>query len=195
METFFILSAYVAFMLSMEEMAGIAEVMVVMSEEEIVEIAHELAFIRNEMGPGADDIRRLIHHALKKHWLEVVQHDALCSRIRGSKFYIAGPASFGIVPSEMSEILEIIEFEGGRSFDWDIVACKVSSNLTGEIKHLEELANNAADGLISLAEAEKHYSELLNLFYDYDFWLPAGLPGIGAGLENISMKLSILKEQ
>jgi len=50
---------------------------------------------------------------------------------------------------------------------------------------------NTADGI---EKVETEYSELFNLYYDYDFWLPGGLPGIGGRLEDISQRLKEIKE-
>ena len=43
-------------MLTLEELSGIVEVMVILSEEEIMEIATELAFMRDEEVPEFDDL-------------------------------------------------------------------------------------------------------------------------------------------
>jgi hypothetical protein len=59
---------------------------------------------------------------------------------------------------------------------------------------LEALVEDAADGTVVIEKAETEYSELFNLYYDYDFWLPGGIPGIGGRLEDISQRLKEIKE-
>ena len=182
-------------MLTRDELSGIVEVMVVLSEEEIVEISQELAFMRDEKNPELDDLRHLVESALKIHWLESIPPTALCNALTGSKFYIAGPASFGTVPPELSEIMEIIEFEGCRSFDWELVSSNIISAMSKRIARLEAMVEEVAGSALVLEKAEAEYGELFNLYYDYNFWLPDGLVGIGARLEMISSRLKELKER
>ena len=182
-------------MLTLDELAGIVEVMVVLSEEEIMEIAHELAFIRDETSPELEDLKHLITSALTIHWLESIPKTALCNSLEGSKFYIAGPASFGTVPSGLSESMEIIELDGCRSFDWELVSSRIITNMSNQIERLEAMVEDIATGTLVFEIAEAKYSELFTLYYDYDFWLPDGLFGIGSRLEMISSRLRELKEQ
>lgn len=181
-------------MLTLEELAGIVEVMVVASEEELLEIAMELAYMTDDEPPEMDELAELIKSALKIKWLESIPQPALCTEIAGSRFFIAGPASFGTVPPEMSEIMEVIEFEGCRAFDWEIVTSNIIPAVSRKVERLELLVEEVADSMADLEDAEEQYSELFNLYYDYDFWLPDGLPGIGEQLEKISSRLTELKE-
>jgi hypothetical protein len=182
-------------MLTLEELSGIVEVMVVLSEEEILEVAQELAYMRDEEMPDLNKIRKLIKSALSAHWLESISSTAVCDVLGGEKHYIAGPASFGSVPPEFSEIMEIFEFEGCRSFDWDMVASDIVMTMSRKVSKLESLLEDVEVGYVVIEKAESEYSELINLYYDYNFWLPDGLPGIGISLEKISQGLSELKEK
>lgn len=181
-------------MLCVEELCGIVEVMAVASESEILEVVRELAYMRNEAMPEPDDLQDLITSALRSHWLETVPRTAVCNGPDGELFYIAGPAAFGMVPSELHEIMEIVEFEGCRSIDWEVVASGIMSSMSRQVERLEIMVEDAADGEVSLDTAEILYSELFNRYYDYDFWLPDGLPGIGIALEKISSRLCAIKE-
>ena len=181
-------------MLDVEELCGIVEVMAVASDDEITEVVQELAYMRDEDMPDFDEMQDLITSALKSHWLEAVPQTAVCNGPKGEIFYIAGPAAFGTPPVELSEIMEIVEFEGCRSVDWGIMASKITSNLSRLVERLEIMVEDAADGTVKIVEAEALYSELFNLYYDYDFWLPDGLPDIGASLEMISSRLNVIKE-
>lgn len=182
-------------MLTQEELSGIVEVLVLLSEDEIMDIAHELAFMRDEDTPQLDDVRHLIKSAQKSHWLESVPNTAACNNSKGSDFYIAGPSSFGIVPGELSEIMEILEFEGCRSFDWETVTSKIIKDMSLKVEKLEALVEDVAEGFVVIEKAEAEYSDYFNLYYDYDFWLPGGLPIIGEKLEKISRRLKELKEE
>ncbi|MBE0523635.1 MAG: hypothetical protein IBX40_04790 [Methanosarcinales archaeon] len=182
-------------MLTLEELSGIVEVMVVLSEDEIFEIAQELAYMRDEEIPDLDEIRQLIKSALGAHWLESIFSTAVCDAPGGEKHYIAGPASFGNIPPEFSEIMEIFEFDGCRSFDWDMVASDIVETMSRKVSKLESLFEDVEDGYVVIEKAENEYSDLINLYYDYNFWLPDGLPGIGISLENISQRLSEFKEK
>ena len=180
-------------MLTTEELSGIVEVMVVVSEEEIIDIAQELAYLRDDETPDLEDLRQLITSAMKIHWLEPIPSTTVfnSNSPQSSMLYIAGPASFGTVPPELSEIMDTIEFEGCRSFDWDMVTSNIIPDMSRKLDRLEALVEDAASGI---EKAETEYSELFNLYYDYDFWLPGGLPGIGGRLEDISQRLKEIKE-
>jgi hypothetical protein len=180
-------------MLTIEELSGIVEVMVVVFEEEIIDIAQELAYLRDDETPDLEDLSQLIASAMKIHWLEPIPSTAVfnSNSPQSSMLYIAGPASFGTVPPELSEIMDTIEFEGCRSFDWGMVTSNIIPDMSRKLDRLEALVEDAAGGI---EKAETKYSELLNLYYDYDFWLPDGLPGIGGRLENISQRLKEIKE-
>lgn len=181
-------------MLDVEELCGIVEVMGVASDDEITLVVQELAYMRNEDMPKPDDLQDLIKLALKSHWLETVSQTAVCNGPKGEIIYIAGPAAFGMVPAELSEIMDIIEFEGCRSIDWEIVASRITSNLSRQVERLEIIVEDIADGTVKLDTAEAQYSELFNVYYDYDFWLPDGLPELGAVLEKVSLRLNVIKE-
>jgi hypothetical protein len=181
-------------MLTTEELSGIVEVLVVVSEEEIIDIAQELAYLRDDETPDLEDLSQLIRSAIKIHWLEPIQSTAVFNSPRSSMLYIAGPASFGTVPPELSEIMDTIEFEGCRSFDWDKVTSNIIPDMSCKLDRLEALVEDAADGTVVIEKAETEYSELFNLYYDYDFWLPGGIPGIGGRLEDISQRLKEIKE-
>ena len=180
-------------MLTTEELSGIVEVMVVVSEEEIIDIAQELAYLRDDETPDLEDLSQLITLAMKIHWLEPIPSTAVfnSNSPQSSMLYIAGPASFGTVPPELSEIMDTIEFEGCRSFDWDVVTSNIIPDISRRLDRLEALVEDTADGI---EKVETEYSELFNLYYDYDFWLPGGLPGIGGRLEDISQRLKEIKE-
>jgi len=180
-------------MLTTEELSGIVEVMVVVSEDEIIDIAQELAYLRDDETPDLEDLSQLITLAMKIHWLEPIPSTAVfnSNSPQSSMLYIAGPASFGTVPPELSEIMDTIEFEGCRSFDWDVVTSNIIPDMSRRLDRLEALVEDTADGI---EKVETEYSELFNLYYDYDFWLPGGLPGIGGRLEDISQRLKEIKE-
>jgi len=180
-------------MLTTEELSGIVEVMVVVSEDEIIDIAQELAYLRDDETPDLEDLSQLITLAMKIHWLEPIPSTAVfnSNSPQSSMLYIAGPASFGTVPPELSEIMDTIEFEGCRSFDWDVVTSNIIPDISRRLDRLEALVVDTADGI---EKVETEYSELFNLYYDYDFWLPGGLPGIGGRLEDISQRLKEIKE-
>jgi hypothetical protein len=182
-------------MFCVEELCGIVEVMGVASDNEIIEVVQELAYMRNEDMSKTDDLQDLFKSALKSHWLETVPQEAVCNGPKGEIFFIAGPAAFGMVPAELSEIMDIMEFEGCRSIDWEIVASRINSNLTKQVERLEIMVEDAADGTVTLETAEAQYSDLFNIYYDYDFWLPDGLPDIGAALEKVSSRLNTIQER
>lgn len=181
-------------MLTTEELSGIVEVMVVVSEEEIIDIAQELAYLRDDETPDLEDLMQLITSAMKIHWLEPIPSTAVFNSPQSSKLYMAGPASFGTVPPELSEIMDTIEFEGCRSFDWGMVTSNIIPDMSRKLDRLEALVEDTADGAVVIEKAETEYSELFNLYYDYDFWLPDGLPGIGGRLEDISQRMKEIKE-
>ncbi|MCD4765524.1 MAG: hypothetical protein K8R34_03330 [Methanosarcinales archaeon] len=183
-------------MLTTEELSGIVEVMVVVSEDEIIDIAQELAYLRDDETPDLEDLSQLITLAMKIHWLEPILSTAVfnSNSPQSSMLYIAGPASFGTVPPELSEIMDTIEFEGCRSFDWDVVTSNIIPDMSRRLDRLEALVEDAASGVVVVEKVETEYSELFNLYYDYDFWLPGGLPGIGGRLEDISQRLKEIKE-
>jgi len=66
-------------MLTTEELSGIVEVMVVVSEDEIIDIAQELAYLRDDETPDLEDLSQLITLAMKIHWLEPIPSTAVFS--------------------------------------------------------------------------------------------------------------------
>ena len=183
-------------MLTTEELSGIVETMVVVSEEEIIDVAQELAYLRDDETPDLEDLIQLITSAMKIHWLEPIPSTAVfnSNSSQSSMLYIAGPASFGTVPPELSEIMDTIEFEGCRSFDWGMVTSNIIPDMSRKLDRLEAQVEDAASGVVVIEKVETEYSELFNLYYDYDFWLPDGLSGIGGRLEEISQRLKEIKE-
>ncbi len=187
-------------MITIEELAGIIDALGALREDEICAVAQEISFLRKE-DFSVEIITGMCKKALDEHLLEAIGPDEVTDACSGAghpdgrNYYIPGPNAFPDIPFELSEAIDILVITK-REVDLDRVSESFSANLHkqavelgGDISSFSRKGITEA-GLSALAE---RYSDILNLYYDYDSWLPGGMDGIEDELQGLSRKLEQLR--
>jgi predicted nucleic acid-binding Zn-ribbon protein len=110
-------------------------------------------------------------------------------------YYISGPNAFPEVPFELSEVIDILELHK-REVDLSSVAARLSKNLHRRIKSLENKIDSVSSTKVhekDLENLELRYSDILNQYYDYTFWLSDDMPGIEDEIQELSSRIESLK--
>ncbi len=182
-------------MITKDELAGIIDVLGAATIGEIHLIVQELVEIRRLEVVDLEDLEQLCESALDEHLIETVSSEEVEGAGSDEVYYISGPNAFPDIPFELSEIIDILELSK-REVDMSKVAKSLSSRLKQRAKRLNEKidsfygeSTNAAD----ISRLEKRYSDLLNLYYDFDFWLPEGMSDIEDKILGVSEQLEQLK--
>lgn len=200
-------------MITKDELAGIIDVVGAATIEEIHLIVQELAEIRRLEAVSSDYVKRLCESALGEHLIETISSEEVTGvdvsggtgGVKGGctgaciasneVYYISGPNAFPDIPFELSEIFDILELSK-REVDMGKVAKSISSRLKQRTKKFNDKIDSffdesASDG--DIRRLEKCYSDLLNLYYDYDFWLPGEMLDVKDRILNLSGRLEQLK--
>jgi hypothetical protein len=139
--------------------------------------------------------------ALDEHLLEAIGPDEVTytcsegSRPDGRNYYIPGPNAFPDIPFELSEAIDILVM-AKREVDLERVSKSFSANLHTQAAELDgDISSLSRDGIneAGLSALAERYSDILNLYYDYDSWLPGGMDGIEDELQGLSRKLEQLR--
>ncbi len=173
-------------MISIEELAGVVEVLGITNEDELYAIFKELTFGRKCKAPSRKNIKELINHAIKEHWIEAVH---------GSEI-IVGPCAFTEVPDDLSEVIDILEIDVDRKIDWNKVSSVKKSELKNEVDALSKKIVGLKDKRTSkkqITELKNEYHRLMQLYYDFDFWLPTDLAMTKEELRRLNKELESLK--
>ncbi|MDP2217713.1 MAG: hypothetical protein Q8J68_10545 [Methanolobus sp.] len=187
-------------MITNEELAGIIDALGALREDEICAIAEEISFLRKE-DFSAETITEMCRKALDEHLIEIISSDEVkgadsaASHPGGKNYYIPGPNAFPDIPFELSEAIDILMMSKrevdlervSKSFSADLH--KQAMELGGDIRSFSETRISEA-GLSALSE---RYGDILNLYCDYDSWLPGGMDGIEDELQELSRKLEQLR--
>ncbi|MCL7411970.1 MAG: hypothetical protein M8350_09270 [Methanosarcinaceae archaeon] len=182
-------------MITKDELAGIVDVLGASTIGEIHLIVQEHAEIRRLEVVGLADVEQLCQSALDEHLIETVSFEEVEGADSDETYYISGPNAFPDIPYELSEIIDILELSK-REVDMSKVAKSFSSRLKQRAKRLNEKIDMFSDGSVpdsDILKLEQRYSDLLNLYYDYDFWLPGGISDIEDTILGVSERLEQLK--
>ena len=182
-------------MITKDELAGIIDVLGAATVEEIHLIVQELAEIRRLDAVDPADIEQLYESALDEHLIEIVSSEEVEGADSDEAYYISGPNAFPDIPFELSEIIDILELSK-REVNMNKVAKSFSSRLKQRAKRLNEKIDSFSGETTNVADIsklEKRYSDLLNLYYDFDFWLPGGMSDIENKILDVSGRLEQLK--
>lgn len=183
-------------MLSKEELCGIIDVLGALSIGEIYSVASELYLLRGNIPLTLPSIKNICDEAEKEHLLAIVSWEEIEGLDENElSYYISGPNAFPEVPFDLSEVIDILEMEK-REVDFSRVVSRFSKNLHKRIKNLEEKIDSVNKGKFNphdLEKLEHRYSDILNQFYDYSFWLPGDMSGIEAEIQELSNRLETLK--
>jgi hypothetical protein len=128
--------------------------------------------------------------------IETVSSEEVEGADSDETYYIPGPNAFPDIPYELSEIIDILKLSK-REVDMSKVAKSFSSRLKQRAKRLNEKIDSfygeSAANIADITRLEKRYSDLLNLYYDFDFWLPGGISDIEDKILGVSERLEQLK--
>jgi hypothetical protein len=173
-------------MIPVEELAGVVEVLGVTNEDELYSIFKELTFFRKCKIPSRKNVKELIDHAIKEHWIEAVHGSGI----------IVGPCAFTEVPDDLSEVIDILEIDTDRKIDWNKVSSVKTTELKSEVEALSKKMDRLRGKITSkkqITELENEYNRLMQLYYDFEFWLPIDLAMAKEELRRLSKEMESLK--
>lgn len=161
-------------MVSKEEICGMIDTLGALTIEEIYSVSTEISLLRGDVPMELSSIRDICAEAEKEHILVVVSWEEI-KGVEESEisYYISGPDAFPQVPFELSETIDILEIDK-REVDLSRVASRLSNNLHRRIKELGDRIdsfNIECAQEKELENLEYIYSDILNQYYDYSFWL------------------------
>ncbi|WMW21095.1 hypothetical protein RE476_06640 [Methanolobus mangrovi] len=183
-------------MLSKEELCGIVDALGALTVDEIYHVAKELYLLRGSVPLTLPSIKNLCEDAEKEHLIAVVSWEEIEGLDEDElSYYISGPNAFPEVPFDLSEVIDILEM-AKREVELSRVASRFSKNLHKRIKNLDDKINSVNEGRFhpkDLENLEHRYSDILNQYYDYSFWLPDTMAGLEAGIQELSSRIEALK--
>ncbi|WP_342304528.1 hypothetical protein [Methanolobus sp. ZRKC5] len=183
-------------MVSKEELCGIIDALGALSIGDIYSVTKELYLLRGSVPLTLPSIKNICEEAEKEHLIAVVSWEEVAGLDENDlSYYISGPNAFPEVPFDLSEVIDILEMEK-REVDFSRVASRFSKNLHKRIKNLDDKIDSVNKGkfhLHDLENLEHRYSDILNQFYDYSFWLPGDMSGIEAEIQELSNRIEALK--
>ncbi len=183
-------------MVSKEELCGIVDALGALTAEEIYSVTKELYLLRGNVPLTLPSIKNLCVEAEKEHLIAVVSWGEIEGLDKDElSYYISGPNAFPEVPFDLSEVIDILEMTK-REVDLGRVSGRFSKNLHKRIKNLDDKINSVNEGRFhpkDLENLEHRYSDILNQYYDYSFWLPGDMSDIGAEIQELSNRIESLK--
>lgn len=184
-------------MFTEEEIVGIVDVLGAATRDEITEVVREIEFLDEDKPTSAENIEKLCSKAKSRHWLETISIEEIkgleiSPEKRESEYFILGPDAFPEYPLKLSEVLDILKLEK-RELDRDKLIRKFARRLKMRITQLSNRINEIPDDSETLNKLDQQYSDLLNLFYDYDSWIPDAFSKFEDEVLNLGDKLESLK--
>ncbi|MDK2893177.1 hypothetical protein [Methanohalophilus sp.] len=186
-------------MISEKEIAGIIDALGAVTLGEIKEIVHEIEFLNEDTNTPSEEIERLCAKAKSKHWAEIITH----KEIEGispedlqnpdEEYFILGADAFPEYPPKLSEALDILKLHK-RELDREKIIHRFARRLKMKIKHLSNKINESQKDGKALKKLDKQYSDLLNLYYDYDSWIPEAFSELEDDVLKLAEKLESLKK-
>ncbi|WP_321420622.1 hypothetical protein [uncultured Methanomethylovorans sp.] len=179
-------------MISAAELTGITYVLGAITFEEICAVDKEISELRDSTHE-TNALHELCIEATKEHLIESVSAE----EISGTKtdeniYFITGPNAFPEIPTELSQVIDILKLSV-RKVDMNIIAIKLLQNFEKRMHDLEMGISSIGSGSAEIKKLESHYSDLLNLYYDYDSWLPGRFTAVADQLMELSKKIEYLK--
>jgi len=183
-------------MLTKEELSGIVDAMGALTLDEVQSVIKELYFTKKEESPSFECIEEVCNESVDEHVLEMISSEEVKDAVQSEDiYYIAGPNAFPDIPFELSEVIDALELSK-REIDLSSVSKRFCRNLKRRVQHLDEKVDSFSDRNIDTSEFSKiefRYSTLLNLYYDFDFWLPDGMSSVDNDLQLVSKKIEQLR--
>ncbi|MBP2030463.1 uncharacterized coiled-coil DUF342 family protein [Methanohalophilus levihalophilus] len=185
-------------MISEEEIVGILDALGAVTFEEIKEIVHEIEFLNEDEKTIEEELEKLCNKAKSKHWIEVVSYEEIedmspeAMENPEEEFFISGPDAFPEYPKKLSEALDILKLHK-RELDREKLIHRFARRLKMQITRLSnKIKESPADGE-TLEKLDRQYSDLLNLYYDYDSWIPEAFAELEEDVLKLGSKLESLK--
>ncbi len=195
-------------MLSKEEFCGIIDALGALTVEEIYSAAKELSLLREDTPLSMPSIKKICEEAEKEKLVVAVSMEEIgesreiidSNEIEDVEdaellFYISGPNAFPEVPFELSEVIDILQLDK-RDIDLSRVAVRLSRNLHRRIKNLDRKIDSFEKERVhekDLENIEFRYSDILNQYYDYSFWLEDDMSLIEDEIQKLSERIEVLK--
>jgi len=201
-------------MVSKEELCGIIDALGALTLDEIYHVTKELSLLRGATPPVMPSIKELCGQSEKEHLIvavsveEIKDLDGNDSNNRNAVsrssnedededllYYISGPNAFPEVPFELSEVIDILELKK-REVNLSSVAARLNRNLHRRIRNLENKIDSVSVSKVhpnDLENMEYRYSDILNQYYDYTFWLPDDMSGLEEEIQELSSRIESLK--
>lgn len=183
-------------MISIDEITGIVSVMGAVTFEELYKITKEIIEFRTTSDSSyADYLSQLCSKAIEMHLLEYVDADDVSDESNNCKYYIVGPNAFPDIPTELSEVIDILQI-APRNVDMNSIERKLQKKIKYKITLLKkEIRKTEKPNIEDIKKIEKKYGELLNLYYDYDSWRQNKFKNIAQQLAEISKDIEVLKNK
>jgi hypothetical protein len=198
-------------MLRNEELCGIIDALGALTLDEIYNVTKELSLLKGIVAPPMPSIKNICAEAEKEHLIVAVSEEEVTGTVGGGTsivlqdsdegedgilmYYISGPNAFPEVPFELSEVIDILELKK-REVNLSSVASRLNRNLHRRIKNLESKIESVSSSKVhekDLENLEYRYSDILNQYYDYTFWLPDDMPDIEDEIQELSLRIESLK--
>ncbi|MDW7731760.1 MAG: hypothetical protein SCH66_04940 [Methanolobus sp.] len=183
-------------MKSKEELCGIIDALGALSIEEIYSVAKELSLLRDGVPSTLPSVKEICAEAEKENLVAVVSWEEIEGLEENDiSYYILGPDAFPEVPFELSEVIDILQI-AEREVDLSKAADRFSRNLHKRIKNLENKMDSIDGTKVrpeDLENLEHRYSDILNQYYDYSFWLSGDMCELEAEIRALSNRIEILK--
>lgn len=182
-----------------EELCGIIDALGALNIEELYSISKELSLLRDNVTLSESSIRDMCDEAEKEHLVAVVSWEEVAGLEEDeNSYYIPGPNAFPEVPFELSEVIDILQMSK-REVDLSKAADRFHLTLHKRIKHLEskidslEQEKARPEDLEGLEDLEEWYSDILNQYYDYSFWLQDDMSDLESEISTLSERIEALK--
>ncbi|RXG34038.1 hypothetical protein [Methanohalophilus sp. WG1-DM] len=184
-------------MISIEELSGIIDVLGAATVHEITCTAQEITYSRDDEPPTEEDILKMCEKACSRHFLETVTCEEIIGveNTDGAEYFILGPDAFPEYPQELSDALDLLGYEK-KELDMGKVATRFKRRLKMRATHLENLINEVQIPAEPeyIQELEQKYMDLVNIYYDFDTWVPDALTEIEENIFSLSARIEELKE-
>lgn len=180
-------------MISAAELTGITYVLGAVTFEEICAVDKEISELRDSTHE-TNALNELCIEAADEHLIEPVSAEEISGKKTDENIYfITGPNAFPEIPTELSQVIDILKLSV-RKVDMDVIAMKLLQNFEKRMHDLEMGISSIGSGSAGIKKLESHYSDLLNLYYDYDSWLPGRFAAVADHLMELSKKIECLKQ-
>lgn len=179
-------------MISIDELTGVVSAMGALTFEEIYIISEEISQMRAS-NVQYDDLVQLCSQAIDEHLLEYIDAADVSYGVTESQYLIIGPNAFPYIPIELSEVIDILQLSS-RTVDMEAIGEKLVKKIKYKMLLLKKEMNKSKENNDKKIEKiETKYTELLNLYSDYNSWIPGKFEKIAYQLDQISKDIETLK--